>query len=772
MSLAQTSSPVPQIANPLVPTAVAPGSGAFTLTVNGTGFVSGSAVYWNGSPRTTTYVSAAQLTAAITAADVATATSGTVTVHQPSGIVSAPAYCLVTNPVTSMGFGSLQVNPVVVTDGGDTLAGDFNGDSNPDVLLDQGNGTLLVDLGNGDGSIQPPIQYTVNGSPHVGGGGTAIGDFNNDSFPDLAFPTYDPNGMQVMLDSSAGALSSGPLLNLSSDSYLQESNAVADLNGDGRLDLVFTANEAVGIALGNGDGTFQSPTYIPTTAYNSYSVAVGDFNRDGIPDIAATVNLDGDNNTVAIFIGHGDGTFAPPVSYSTTLISKLTVADLNGDGFPDLVGLDESNSAVVDVMLNAGNGTFLPAVSYSGPPSYVGLGALAVGDMNGDGKIDVVAQNEEECTNNCIEIFSGNGDGTLQTGVFYGIRQNTAGIDSGEISLADFNHDGKLDITTPWSDGSYVMIQTAGAAPTLVPGMLSFGSQAVGSESQPLGTDLYVPGSTPITINNVTVTGDFVLYENGCGEFQYYGFCTISAAFQPTTTGLRTGTLIVTSSGGTQNLYLSGTGTAALNLSVTPSSINFGTAGLESTSYTQYVYITNIGSQTINLTGVTLSGANPGDFIVSNPCGSSLNVGANCTVKINFKPTAAGLRSATLSVSDNATNSPQTVALSGTGNALHISEYVLNFGDVTVGTPSSQELTLRNLGTKTISVGQFKFIENSGSYSQTNTCASGILPKSNCTITVTFTPQSQGLLDAVLSFSTNGTGTQAVSAINLKGRGE
>jgi hypothetical protein len=71
-----------------------------------------------------------------------------------------------------------------------------------------------------------------------------------------------------------------------------------------------------------------------------------------------------------------------------------------------------------------------------------------------------------------------------------------------------------------------------------------------------------------------------------------------------------------------------------------------------------------------------------------------------------------------------------------------------------------------------ISVGQFKFIENSGSYSQTNTCASGILPRSNCTISVTFTPQSQGLLDAVLSFSTNGTGTQAVSAINLKGRGE
>src|SRR5882762_197511 len=81
LGLAQATSPVPQIANPLVPTAVAPGSAAFTLTVNGSGFVSGSTVYWNGSPRATTFVSAAQLTATITAADVATATSGVVTVH-------------------------------------------------------------------------------------------------------------------------------------------------------------------------------------------------------------------------------------------------------------------------------------------------------------------------------------------------------------------------------------------------------------------------------------------------------------------------------------------------------------------------------------------------------------------------------------------------------------------------------------------------------------------------------------------------------------------
>jgi hypothetical protein len=97
----------------------------------------------------------------------------------------------------------------------------------------------------------------------------------------------------------------------------------------------------------------------------------------------------------------------------------------------------------------------------------------------------------------------------------------------------------------------------------------------------------------------------------------------------------------------------------------------------------------------------------------------------------------------------------------------------LNFGGVTVGTSSSQELTLRNLGTRKISVGQFKFIGYAaGDYSQTNTCGSGIPARSSCIITVTFTPQSGGSRDSAMSFSTNGTGTQAVSSISLRGIGQ
>src|SRR5258708_30098612 len=98
-TLAHSSTPVPQIGNPLVPAAVQPGSPAFTLTVNGTGFVSGSRGYWNGSLRATTFVSNSQLMAAIPASDVATATSGSVTVHNPGGTISNAALLLVTSPV-------------------------------------------------------------------------------------------------------------------------------------------------------------------------------------------------------------------------------------------------------------------------------------------------------------------------------------------------------------------------------------------------------------------------------------------------------------------------------------------------------------------------------------------------------------------------------------------------------------------------------------------------------------------------------------------------
>jgi hypothetical protein len=185
------------------------------------------------------------------------------------------------------------------------------------------------------------------------------------------------------------------------------------------------------------------------------------------------------------------------------------------------------------------------------------------------------------------------------------------------------------------------------------------------------------------------------------------------------------------------------------------------------------VYITNTGSQILDLNSITLTGANPGDFLMTNPCGSTLAVGANCTVSVNFRPTAQGVRTASLSVSDNAANSPQTVALSGTGTALSLSATFLNFGSVTVGASSSQTLLLHNTGPKPISIGQIKIVgNNEKNYSETNNCGTSIPARSDCMIRVTFAPEVQGQLNSALIFSSTGTGTKAMTSITMQGRGE
>jgi hypothetical protein len=762
----QTTYAVPQIANPLVPDAVAPGSAAFTLTVNGTGFVSSSTVYWNGSPRTTTYVSAAQLTATINASDVGTATSGSVTVHSPIGTISDAVPLVVTNPESSMAFGGAEIS----TYGGDVLSADMNGDGNPDLVVDCST-FIEVALGVGNGSFQPATDYIQSGNPR-GENGTTLADFNNDGFPDVAYISVEPNAIQIMLNNESGGLITGSSLNVSSDTYFNESTAAADFNRDGNLDLAFPANMGVGVTFGNGNGTFQPPVYIPLTQ-DSYWVAVGDFNRDGIPDIVASLN---NYEGFAVLLGNGDGTFAAPVYYANGIATRyLTVADLNGDGYPDLIAVDINYNSFY-VLLNAGNGTLLPAVQYQGPESYIYFAGMVAADMDGDGKLDLVVQAAGICNSNCFEIFLGNGDGTLQPGQVFGVLQAFGGAgDGGEISVADFNHDGKLDVATQISTASpFLMMQMAGPAPTMSPGVLSFASQAVGSQSLGQYVILYQPGSTTITVNSIAVSGDFQT-NNECVDYVLppgNTSCQFTVSFSPSAAGVRTGQLTLNSSGGTQYMYLTGTGTAANNVTVSPASIAFGTE-LLGTSYQQTVTVTNIGSQVVTFTSVALGGADPSDFVVNDLCGSSLAVGASCSVQVSFHPTKPGARAASLNITDSAVTSPQTVALSGTGNALFVSNTLLDFGDVNVGSSSSEPLELRNLGPKPISITQVKIGgRNPSSFSQTNTCGASIPAKGSCKFTVKFTPQTQGLLDATLDITTNGSGTNATTAVSLSGHGE
>lgn len=180
---------------------------------------------------------------------------------------------------------------------------------------------------------------------------------------------------------------------------------------------------------------------------------------------------------------------------------------------------------------------------------------------------------------------------------------------------------------------------------------------------------------------------------------------------------------------------------ASQTATLSTSSLSFGNQALGTTSAVQSVTVTNTGSVTLTFNGIGVFGVESGDWApISNNCNGHLLAGASCTVSAKFTPQATGARSATIKINDNAPNTPQTVALTGTGLSAVVGFSVpnLSFGVQPVGVSSTpQAVTLTNTGTGTLTISG---IVASGDYEQTNNCTSSMAPNANCTINVTFTP--------------------------------
>ncbi len=719
---------------------------ALLLTLNAlTGPAAGQTVATttvNANPGTVTAGSTVGITATV---QPSAAPGGAKTIPRPTGTIT---FLDGTTPLSS--------SPVALAPNGYTSATFPQTFGTPDPSLTVA-GELVGDL-NGDG-IQDLLIY---GLP---------APFSLQTFISNGKSGYNASAVQTL---SFSACSSGP--------YVVGSPQLIDLNGDGKPDILCGSL----VAYGNGDGTFAQAVSVSFLASGFLTEYAADVNGDGKTDILAVPSTgvpvglgSAGQYAVTVFLNQGGGSFASNGTFPVTPVAgglyvsfpQPVLVDLNGDGKLDLitqiqpVGATQIQGLItVDVLLNQGDGTFgayTPVTIANGP--NIGLDSefplgMASGDVNGDGKQDLILTISDSDANCDAIVLLGNGDGTFQPAIYFIVHQleNAQGVpwfQTPSVVVEDLNLDGKQDLIFgngqvglgngdgtftlssplfPLQTGTnYAAYSTFPLAPITLPGnlvpslvyslptatppaasvftpqtssssALSLTTLAVGTHTiaaqysgdanyggdtsaavtvtvnQAVSTTAVTSSANPslagqsvtltakVSSSGPTPTGN-VTFTTGSATLATVALSGGSAAYT-TTSFTKAGTLAITASySGDANTQAS---SAALSLvidgptlTLSPPSITFpgqyvGTSGLPLT-----VTATNPGSAPLAITSVTTSA----NFGVLNACGGSLAAGSSCAIGVFFDPSSSGAVSGTLTIADNASGSPQTIALSGSG---------------------------------------------------------------------------------------------------------
>ena len=358
-------------------------------------------------------------------------------------------YLLGSAPVVVGASGlSLSVGPSYPTGASPSsvVAADFNGDGIPDLAVTNvaagffTPGSLSVLLGNGDGTFRNAVSLPTGADPAQ----LTTADFNNDGIPDLVYTTRLNGNIAVLLGNGDGTFRALP--EIAGSSMNSAGVSIGDLNGDGNVDLA-TVDPYTGLLsvyLGRGDGTFTQVPQQSAAGRNPTSVAIGDFNGDGKQDaVVCNVLVPGNGVTpssLTVFFGNGDGTFNTAQTIPLNPGAEQVLAtDFNGDGILDLaVAHSGATPQTLTILLGTGDGTFVQQGSDLQIPF---LSAIASGDLNGDGVVDLVGfLGVGPVDSQNVYALLGVGDGTFAT-----ITAADGGIPQTGV-LADVNGDGWQDV--------------------------------------------------------------------------------------------------------------------------------------------------------------------------------------------------------------------------------------------------------------------------------------------------------------------------------------
>jgi hypothetical protein len=397
------------------------------------------------------------------------------------------------------------VIPVGTRPGGVAVA-DINGDGIPDLAVSNyADDTIEILPGEGDAIFGPAQLYATNVGPGFAGPGPPVlADVNGDGIPDLVYPDYEDANVAVRLGLGNGLF--GPQVTYPTElgSY---SIKVVDVNGDGIPDIVDAnaVNDSVSVLLGKGNGTF-GPQQVYPVGFDPFAIAVADFNGDGIPDI---VTANRGDNTDSVLLGNGDGTFEPYESVPAGSTPRgVAVADFTGDGEVDIVTADQGSNTA-DVLMGNGDGTFSLGSQKSAPASTLRPFQEVVADLNGDGIPDIVTANRSD---DSVSVLLGNRDGSFQTRETFPTGRLPI-----SVAVADLNGDGIPDIVTADYTGSTVSVLLGNGNGTFQPYFnLPVGNAAYDVKV----ADLTGDGHEDIIVTNKDDDTVGVLLGNGNGTFQ------------------------------------------------------------------------------------------------------------------------------------------------------------------------------------------------------------------------------------------------------------